>query len=1339
MVLFADASKQHRSLSASATLSFVIPAYNADATLLRTLASLVCQTRTDWQAVVIDDGSTDATCEIAGFAAQCDSRISLHRMAHSGASQARNAGLEKIDTEWVCFLDADDWLAEDFSRTMLDIAGPDLDLVYCGYRRITPGGETIDNFSENFQSRGFECAARECPTAIHSVIVRRSLVSDVGGFDSSLATCEDWDLWQKLSRAGARIAAVPEFMAMYQMSARGLSRQCQRVIPDAHKVIRRGFSADPRVKSPLPQAANGAHGDDADTRCAFYTAWCAAAEVGAGRDGVALLATYPCDCNGQLPALGKSLALALAIGARTTMAEMALMFPRLKSRYGRFLEALGKNQSHPGAARGIGYAIEREILGCLPAGASAQLHQVAKIAVDLRAIAGVAQAPGVDVAILDFVLRNRSRGQMEIPLLQPCSRADIAKLAIDFFGWRKFLWFGGFWWRPDYYALAALLHVPAIWRLAVNRLIKKKPPEPRTLRATLRDSLKRAAIRLAGGGDAHSSLQMDSSLSNGGISPVQHVPARPDAAISQEMETTSAYWDRFFSRADPWNYSSGYEQTKYRRTLDILPAGSLQRVVELACAEGAFTKELAKRAGTLMAADISAVALGRAREQCRDCRNVEFRQLDMVTDEIPGNQTLILCSEVLYYVGNRLADILVKLRDALAPGGRLVTANAFLLKDDMRATGFDWDQAFGAKLIHEALLATPGLVLEQSIVTELYRIDCFKRGGQGEAAPVIRHLGLDCELSPALSSQIVWGGAWRRRAELQTHEQYWEVPVLAYHRIATDGPPSLRRWRLDPELFRGQLRLLRAHGYHSVTSADLLRARETNTPLPGRPVLITFDDGYQDFADTAWPILEAEGFNAEVFIVTDRVGSTASWDCRHGQPAPLMSWQTIEKLHGKGVTFGSHLATHTPPTNLSSHALFCEMLRSRIDLQTRLRVPVLSLAAPHGVADERTNRIMASIGYQIGFSGEGRKADIRRRCHAMPRLEVEGSWSMSEFAQAMEITPLPGECPDQSLVSVIVPAYNAAHTIDETLRSARYQTHRNLEILVVDDGSTDGTPSVVARHAALDARVRLITQDNAGVAAARNRGIAEAKSDLIAPLDADDLWAPSKIEKQLWALRQAGERTALAYTWFAVIDEQGHVRDLEHQPLDAGWVLRRMCRGNLVGNGSSPLMRKSAVLEAGGFDSGLRSAHAQGCEDLLLYFRIAERHEFAVVPEHLTGYRRHPETMSEDALQMLRSYHLVTKEMYRKYPEYAEEIRLGEADLADWLMRKALRKFRLDTASAILAQIAQEDLRYCLAKFLPGMFARGGKKLLGPTRSAADPQKSPTFRIGSPGNVEAGS
>jgi glycosyltransferase involved in cell wall biosynthesis len=256
-------------------------------------------------------------------------------------------------------------------------------------------------------------------------------------------------------------------------------------------------------------------------------------------------------------------------------------------------------------------------------------------------------------------------------------------------------------------------------------------------------------------------------------------------------------------------------------------------------------------------------------------------------------------------------------------------------------------------------------------------------------------------------------------------------------------------------------------------------------------------------------------------------------------------------------------------------------------------------------------------------------------------------------------------------VTVVVPAYNAEATLDETLRSVRAQTHRALEILVVDDGSRDSTPAIALAHAAADPRVRLIRQDNAGVAAARNRGIGEARAALVAPVDADDLWAPAKIERQVATLRRGGPRVALVYTWSALIDQESRVIRL-HEATAEGDVLAQLCRGNLVGNGSAALMRRDAVLEAGGYDPTLRARGAQGCEDLLLYCRIAARHHAAVVPDFLTGYRQTGETMSWDLVTMMRSFRLVAAELRGRHPELHADIEAGEAFAARWLLGRAL-------------------------------------------------------------------
>jgi glycosyltransferase involved in cell wall biosynthesis len=265
-------------------------------------------------------------------------------------------------------------------------------------------------------------------------------------------------------------------------------------------------------------------------------------------------------------------------------------------------------------------------------------------------------------------------------------------------------------------------------------------------------------------------------------------------------------------------------------------------------------------------------------------------------------------------------------------------------------------------------------------------------------------------------------------------------------------------------------------------------------------------------------------------------------------------------------------------------------------------------------------------------------------------------------------------------VSVVIPAYNGEATIDETLRSVRAQTHARLEIIVVDDGSRDCTIDAVFAHAAVDPRVSVMRQANAGVAAARNLGWRSATADLIAFVDADDLWAPAKIARQLEALDAGGGRAGLAYTWYARIDPDSHVTSLTHRPNAQGQVLQDIFRGNFIGNGSAALIRRAVLEEVGGFDPGLRAQGAQGCEDFSIYFRIAERHDFALVAEPLTGYRTLPGNMSSDMLQMLRSWRIVAAEMVERHPGSSAAITEGLAHYLEWSVLAASE--RGDFASA---------------------------------------------------------
>ncbi len=213
----------------------------------------------------------------------------------------------------------------------------------------------------------------------------------------------------------------------------------------------------------------------------------------------------------------------------------------------------------------------------------------------------------------------------------------------------------------------------------------------------------------------------------------------------------------------------------------------------------------------------------------------------------------------------------------------------------------------------------------------------------------------------------------------------------------------------------------------------------------------------------------------------------------------------------------------------------------------------------------------------------------------------------------------------EPLVSVIVPAWNSERTLRETLESAAAQTYRNIEIAIVDDGSTDRTAAVAERFCATDHRARIVHRKNGGLAAARNSGIENSRGDWIAPIDADDLWHPTKIEKQLRVALSSPEPVGFVYCWYRQIDEQERVLSSGPRVALTGRIFNQLAYFNAVENGSALLLSREAVADVGGYDESLPAY-----EDVMLQLRIASRWSIALVPEHLVGWRRHSTNMSGD-------------------------------------------------------------------------------------------------------------
>jgi glycosyltransferase involved in cell wall biosynthesis len=220
-----------------------------------------------------------------------------------------------------------------------------------------------------------------------------------------------------------------------------------------------------------------------------------------------------------------------------------------------------------------------------------------------------------------------------------------------------------------------------------------------------------------------------------------------------------------------------------------------------------------------------------------------------------------------------------------------------------------------------------------------------------------------------------------------------------------------------------------------------------------------------------------------------------------------------------------------------------------------------------------------------------------------------------------------GHCAVVPAISIVLPTYNQARWLDGAIDSVRRQTFTDWELLVVDDGSTDDTPAVVAGHTR-DARIHHLPGPHAERAAARNRGIAASTGELIAFLDADDRWLPEKLARQVDALA-AEPAAGFCYTVARFVDADDRPLPLRKPPhAIAGNLFPALIRGNLI-IVASVVARRRCLDEAGGFDETLP---VYGCEDWDVWLRIARRHPVAVVDDELTLYRVHAGNTPVEAL-----------------------------------------------------------------------------------------------------------
>lgn len=343
----------------------------------------------------------------------------------------------------------------------------------------------------------------------------------------------------------------------------------------------------------------------------------------------------------------------------------------------------------------------------------------------------------------------------------------------------------------------------------------------------------------------------------------------------------------------------------------------------------------------------------------------------------------MVCGDVLRWAESdgQLRHAVRALHDALTPAGTLVLTSSTPRADEI------------AKALH----AGGRLVLREEVTSPTFRVGRYERG--------VRR-----RLLPARSPAVV-----RRQSAVEEEPTQAEadvaaavemtpslaLPVLMYHRIADDGHELAARWRTTPAAFEEQLAYLRENGYRSVDVDEWAQAAALDQTLPGRGVVLTFDDGFQDF-ENAVPLLQQYGFRAELFVVSGHVGATDSWDTGWDRREPLLDWQALIDLPSDVVRIGSHTVGHQPLTVVSAEEVVRELVHSKITLEDKLGRPIPKIAYPYGMVDGAVQRLAGALGYDVGFTTQSAFAWPTRNLLLLPRLEVRGGDPIEVFARMIE-------------------------------------------------------------------------------------------------------------------------------------------------------------------------------------------------------------------------------------------------------------------------------------------------------------------------------------------------
>ena len=944
-------------------ISIVVVARTAAEAVVKTIESIVQQTFANWEAIVIDDGKSDRLTQTIISFAEEDSRITLVPQSQIIAGAARNHGAELAQYDWLLFIEAGDWLfPEHLEKLTAQLtAVPQSDLIFGNWALFSVEDKQNDSLAYNIadftelQSNLLNHLKICNQFPLHACLIKKKVFKEVNGFTEDLVTCEDWDLWQRII-ASERIC----WSSIDLVLAGCLPKQKvkpEQLAKDGFQIITRGYKNDPRFAQPQSDSAKSSFARKIADAHFYWAGYCSAMAIAMGRDYLPILncladrenfAALSIDFEQTI--LDRAIIDGIRNVAYTCNNEFEALWCTVQPKITEFIQKLAQDSEMPLKASSRMMSIETIILELTSKHRPISLTQFQAVDCDLtQPITNYTITSRCQILNCRVHLGEKLLGTIDLPVFD----GQVSKLVIADAIAESYVWI-----ILDSFFKKNIYSQLKIEKTESNIVVKRGDfilAEDLTPNPDLRQQISERITWPIFLQELWGLIDWEQDMPSNSTSPVLMVNGREWLVVelSDDLADVVVTQDELNIVVQVGGVSIGVLTI----TVDskVITSAKLRREI---VAQAGFELALAAVREGLLGQPLTG--------------ELSLRQRLSQAAKNKRNQSLP-------HVAN----------NALPSTGNLVS-QYLSSEPETTVLGYRLGQAIGTS-------ASRWAMLPKSMMKELAEADLFSdelaianSSLQSSSQQILYAPDLIVPQMPNLPKSKTLNSIFDGNGNSQSSEDTYELPILMYHHVSPLASLQSSRWNVSPQLFEEQLFYLQEQGFYSVTLEDWRRSIATCQPLPGKAVILTFDDGYQNFSEYAWPLLKKYGFSAIVFLIVNAIGSEM-------ENNPCLGWSQIKQLQAEGVEFGSHSLDHPFFTDISHEELVRQAMYSRAILSKELGVAIDALAYPYGDRNSLVQRITGACGYVFGLDIGDRRSTWQDSLLGLSRIEIQNKDTLPRF------------------------------------------------------------------------------------------------------------------------------------------------------------------------------------------------------------------------------------------------------------------------------------------------------------------------------------------------------